>query len=272
MLSELDKAYLLIDEKNIEEARNICLNLINNYPDLSVSYNALNLLKETYIANELSFTKDVYKSLFSKKERKPLYALAGLLLADLDKENKLKLIDEVMAGYKDDEISELALFNKFVYLYFELDEKENARAISEELDKQFPLSIDAVEAHRILGDEEYYKIEASPKQSIRKVSVQTPTEYDLNGNYPNPFNPTTTIKYALPADSRVEVLIYDIMGREVKTLVNGYNGIGYKEVMWDGRNNEGQQVSSGIYICRIKATSLEDLSVFDKSIKLLLMK
>jgi photosystem II stability/assembly factor-like uncharacterized protein len=99
-----------------------------------------------------------------------------------------------------------------------------------------------------------------------------PNQIELFQNYPNPFNPTTTIKYAIPQKSDVEIIIYDIMGREVKTLVKGNNGIGYKEVIWDGRNNEGQQVSSGIYICRIKATSLEDLSMFEKSIKLLLMK
>jgi photosystem II stability/assembly factor-like uncharacterized protein len=96
--------------------------------------------------------------------------------------------------------------------------------------------------------------------------------FQLLQNFPNPFNPTTTIKYTLPTESKVDLIIYDIMGREVRTLVNGYNGIGYKEVIWDGKNNEGQQVSSGIYFCRLKATSLKDLQAFEKSVKLMLVK
>jgi photosystem II stability/assembly factor-like uncharacterized protein len=99
-----------------------------------------------------------------------------------------------------------------------------------------------------------------------------PNQIELFQNYPNPFNPITTIKYALPKESDVQLIIYDILGREVKNLVNGYNSTGYKEVVWNGMNNNGQQVTSGIYICRLKATSLEDLNVFEKSIKLLLMK
>ncbi len=90
--------------------------------------------------------------------------------------------------------------------------------------------------------------------------------------YPNPFNPSTTIKFTISQESKVEVIVYDIMGKEVRTLINGNNGTGYKEVVWNGKNNAGQQVSSGIYICRLKATSLSDFIVFEKSIKLLLMK
>lgn len=162
MLSELNKAYQLIASNNMSEARDVCLNLIDNYPDYSVSYNALNLLKETYSANELTAKKDTYKSLFNKKSKKDLYAMAGLILSDVDKENKLKQIDEVIDSYKGEDVVELALFDKFVY-YFESDDIENARAISKELDEQFPLSEGAVEAHKILGDEKYFNTEPSRK-------------------------------------------------------------------------------------------------------------
>jgi hypothetical protein len=97
-------------------------------------------------------------------------------------------------------------------------------------------------------------------------------DFYLSQNYPNPFNPTTIIKYALPADSNVELKIYDLMGREVRTMVNGYNGIGYKEIMWDGKNEAGTQVSSGIYLYRLIARSLEDGKIFEKSAKMIMMK
>ncbi len=96
--------------------------------------------------------------------------------------------------------------------------------------------------------------------------------FQLFQNYPNPFNPATTIKYALPAESNVELKIYDLMGKEMRTMVNGYNGIGYKEIMWDGKNEAGTEVSSGIYLYRIVAKSLEDGKTFEKSAKMILMK
>ena len=108
--------------------------------------------------------------------------------------------------------------------------------------------------------------------SVSKQNDVIPGEYVLYANYPNPFNPTTTIKYSIPEESNVQLTIYDIMGREVKTLVNGYMRIGYKEVVWDGKNNNGQQVSSGVYIYKLKATSVRNSKVFERSAKLILLK
>lgn len=70
LLSELDKVYQLIASNNLKEARAICMNLINNYPDYSVSYNALNLLKDTYLSVEITNARNNYKSLFNTKEKK----------------------------------------------------------------------------------------------------------------------------------------------------------------------------------------------------------
>jgi hypothetical protein len=111
----------------------------------------------------------------------------------------------------------------------------------------------------------------SPSVGIND-KYEIPHEYSLLPNYPNPFNPSTTIKYALPGLSNVQLTVYDIMGREVKMLVTGNQATGYKEVVWDGRNNNGTEVSSGIYIYHLKASSLVDGKVFEKSQKLVLMK
>ncbi len=138
MLSELDKAYELLASNNLADARTVCLNLINNYPDYSVSYNALNLLKETYSDNEITAKKDIYTSMFNKKSKKDLYAIAGLILSDIDKDNKLKHIDEVITDYKGESVIELALFDKFVYYYFDMNDVKNSRDISNVLDSQFP--------------------------------------------------------------------------------------------------------------------------------------
>ena len=82
-----------------------------------------------------------------------------------------------------------------------------------------------------------------------------PKVYALAQNYPNPFNPTTTIEYALPFASEVRLEIYNILGQRVKLLVSGEQLPGYYEVRWDGRNEAGNSVSSGMYVYRIIASS-----------------
>ena len=75
----------------------------------------------------------------------------------------------------------------------------------------------------------------------------------LISNYPNPFNPTTTISYSLPAEGEVSIKIYNIKGQQVKQLVNGSQPEGYYDVVWNGKDAAGKQVSSGIYYYRLKA-------------------
>ena|GEM_PF-978622 len=82
-----------------------------------------------------------------------------------------------------------------------------------------------------------------------------PTEYRLFQNYPNPFNPKTTIRYQLPENGRVTLVIYNMMGQEVKKLVDKVNKAGYYEVVWDGCGKRGETVGSGIYIVHMRAGS-----------------
>jgi hypothetical protein len=261
LFSELNKANQLVASNNLTEAREVCLNLIKNFPDYSVSYNALNLLKETYTADDISGKKNIYKSLFNSKEKKDIYAMAGLILADIDKENRLKQIEEVISNYAGESIVELALFDKFIYYYFELNDKENSRAVSNELDGLFPLSQGAIEAHRILGDKEYFNIFPEEK-SFKKTATSTiPTEYSLSDNYPNPFNPTTIINFQIPEDGFVTLKVYDILGREVASLVNADKKAGYYSCDFDA-----SKLSSGVYIYKITANN------FIQSKKMLMIK
>jgi hypothetical protein len=83
--------------------------------------------------------------------------------------------------------------------------------------------------------------------------VTIPDVYALHQNYPNPFNPTTKIRYDLPEDANVNITIYDIMGRRVKTLINSNQTAGYWNVRWNATNNLGEPVSAGMYIYMIQA-------------------
>jgi len=79
-----------------------------------------------------------------------------------------------------------------------------------------------------------------------------PTEYDLSQNYPNPFNPTTTIRYELSVSSLVSIRVYDVGGRMVRELVDERRPAGVYGAVWNGRNDHGQRVSSGVYFYRIE--------------------
>jgi hypothetical protein len=83
--------------------------------------------------------------------------------------------------------------------------------------------------------------------------MMIPGEFALYNNYPNPFNPTTVLDYDIPENSFVNITVYDMMGRRVKTLVNANQSAGFKSVVWDATNIVGQPVAAGVYIYTIVA-------------------
>ncbi len=88
---------------------------------------------------------------------------------------------------------------------------------------------------------------------VKPVSNEVPTVYSLSQNYPNPFNPTTKISFSLPKQQDVTIKIYDIMGREVLTLVNKTMKPGKYDAIWSAINQDGKSVASGVYFYRIVA-------------------
>jgi flagellar hook assembly protein FlgD len=75
----------------------------------------------------------------------------------------------------------------------------------------------------------------------------------LYNNYPNPFNPVTTLRYDLPVDALVNITIYDMMGRVVNTLINESQSAGYKTTQWNATNYRNEPVSAGLYLYTIEA-------------------
>ena len=85
------------------------------------------------------------------------------------------------------------------------------------------------------------------------ASGTLPQAYVLAQNYPNPFNPTTTISYSIKNPGQVELNIYNVLGQNVRTLVNEYQNAGTYSTCWNGRNDSGDEVATGIYFYRIKS-------------------
>jgi len=96
--------------------------------------------------------------------------------------------------------------------------------------------------------------------------TQIPGTYNLHQNHPNPFNPTTTLRYDLPDDGMVNITIYDMMGRVVRNLVNDHQSAGYKTIQWNGTNGFGEPVAAGVYLYQIHAGN------FQKTKKMILLK
>lgn len=93
-----------------------------------------------------------------------------------------------------------------------------------------------------------------------------PGDFKLYPAYPNPFNPSTMIQFELPQNEHVRLTIYDISGRAIRTLTNAPLTASHYEVIWNGKNDQGQHVSTGIYFARMEARS------FSKTIKMMYLK
>jgi len=93
-----------------------------------------------------------------------------------------------------------------------------------------------------------------------------PADFSLSQNYPNPFNPTTSIEYRLNKPGHVKLTVYNVLGNTVKTLVNEKQKAGNMEVTWDGTNEAGVKMASGVYYYRLETGSMS------KTMKMVLMK
>ena len=103
---------------------------------------------------------------------------------------------------------------------------------------------------------------------------EKPSEFTLFQNHPNPFNQTTKIEFTLAKSGFVSLSIYDLLGRKVRTLASEHLPSGYKSVLWDGENDSGKDVASGVYFYRMKVedSALGGVGDFTVTKKLVLLK
>ncbi len=109
-------------------------------------------------------------------------------------------------------------------------------------------------------------IGGSAVTDVYSHNPEMPTNFGLHQNYPNPFNPSTNIRIELPEESFTELFIYDLLGRSVRTLLMEDRSAGVFQITWDGRDDEGKLVNSGIYFYRVAAGD------FTKTMKMILIK
>ena len=89
--------------------------------------------------------------------------------------------------------------------------------------------------------------ESQVAAKVAEILALVPEKLSVDGNYPNPFNPTTTIRYGIPEPSDVRITVVNILGQEIVELKNGWQDIGRYEVVWNGQSSNGMPMSSGVY-------------------------
>ena len=136
---------------------------------------------------------------------------------------------------------------------------EEVVLISQSLDRS---DADITISYTIFDDQK--QIISRGTQTVALKAI--PDSYALHNNFPNPFNPVTNIFYDLPESGHVRMVIYDLLGREVTTLINKTMESGYYAARWNGRNQHGQPVSAGVYFYHLQT------SAYSKAQKMLLVK
>lgn len=185
--------------------------------------------------------------------------------------NAMAAYDANIRQYPNSSIERFALYGKFSYQLFSRRDTTQARALLNRLAASYPQSVEKEMAEVQMSS---FRLSSSPSSNptggIGKGATATsattllhniPTAFALSQNYPNPFNPTTTINFALPKDSHVSLKLYDLLGREVQSLVDESLTAGYHQTTLDGNS-----LATGVYVYRMIAGN------FTASRKLLLVK
>jgi hypothetical protein len=95
--------------------------------------------------------------------------------------------------------------------------------------------------------------------SAQNAAGSAPRSFSLGQNYPNPFNPATTIPYTVSTTGLVRLTFYDLLGKQVRVLINEEQTTGSFRVIWDGLNDSGHQAAAGVYFCKMTAAGFESM-------------
>jgi outer membrane protein assembly factor BamD (BamD/ComL family) len=231
--------------------------IIQKYPGSASSVNSLQEIIDCYrllhMNKEAKQLADnlLKNNLFSELSSQIKILSISLLVDEENYDGALSLFDEVINEIPNTSEASFLLYNKASLLETYKNDNKGAEAVYDKLMKQNPYSIWSSAASEKLGKP------ITPKQSDE---IKKADGFGLD-NYPNPFNPTTTIKYRIPEDGFVTLKIFDALGREIKTLVNEYKSGGEYSVDFNASG-----LVSGIYISQLR------MKDFVKSKKIMLLK
>jgi hypothetical protein len=236
---------------------NLSDNLLTGEISTSIS-NLINLVSIDFSDNQ--FSGEIPSEIFTLTELKTLNLSSNLLSGEISSEiNNLINLTGIVVGFQQATTSYSALDlseNQLSGLIpqsvcdlpldwddYYFNEEENFEIGGNQFCPPYPSCIEDY-----VGEQDTTNCE-----QVSVINETFPITYNLYNAYPNPFNPVTTLQYDLPEDGFVNITIYDMMGRIVKTMVNAQHNAGYKSIQWSATNNQGQPVSAGLYLYTIQA-------------------
>ncbi len=265
--ADINLGLKLENDNQISQAISHYKSLIGSDRLVTFSLTELMKIRNKYPGNKIA---SYFQSLTKNKKHG---ALANKLVGDIYLQSgkfdeAINTYNSIIQNYPNDYQAVNSRFGKlFAYLNIKQD-RVNAGNILTEL-KQMNLQDDEWQM-RLAVAENLLTNSNSLNKTLRKaktenqVSELKPVSYSLSQNYPNPFNPTTIINYQLPKDGIVTLKIYDMLGREVATLVNEFKPSGRYEVTFDAKN-----LASGMYVYQLRANSAEGRFIATKKLVLL---
>ncbi len=275
----IQRAWQLHIEGKYEEAIQLYSKVLESENNSASGIFALVQIEDCYWRlGRNDFTEFAYKKVHSKTEGKnKLTAVADELInrALMNKKEYKNIIsnyEKILEDYSDNEsIVKNALYNIGYINYVLLCDKGKAQEYFSELMQKYPDDQLTNDCKLLTGKGYDIKNEEGDLIKEGEEVTEISTEFELLGNYPNPFNPTTEIKFSVPVTSNVKLTIYNMMGQEIKSFESDGVSIGNHSFNWNGRNKNDEQVSSGIYIYRLRAIG-NNGQVFEKSAKMMLLK
>jgi len=242
---KLWKAFIFYQKEEYDSALQIGKAILIDSPSSQEALSVLNVIRLAYNESGKPGFQDYIKSLIAQHSEKELAGVARLNLAyylakQRDFVAALDQLKENVNAFPNSPLERISLFQKAVFFLLELEDRASTEAVLAELERKYPDDPLVFETQRLLG------------RSIQQYRPQKQTEpvntidFALIANYPNPFNPTTTIEYSIPEALFVELKIYDILGGEVASLVKENKPSGKHSVKFNASN-----LPSGIYFYRI---------------------
>jgi hypothetical protein len=125
---------------------------------------------------------------------------------------------------------------------------------------------DGITARKEFLEDAWLFFENGICEDVGRTDTEIPKVTSLSGNFPNPFNPSTRIRFGLAPKGHVSLRVYDVSGKLVRVLIDEVRDAGSYETVWDGRNGGGKAIASGIYFCRMEAKD------FDRTLKMVLLR
>ncbi|MBN2281817.1 MAG: T9SS type A sorting domain-containing protein [Candidatus Marinimicrobia bacterium] len=229
--------------------------IITRFPESNYAVRSLAQVYQISKKNDLKGAKDYF---LSKKDDKYVSKLKGnlldlLILSYLDEKN-YDLVEstcnEVIESFPSTENENFALYNLFMLYADVFRDKPNAQMYLSEMLLKYPQSLLTMNALQI--SEENIELEEDKLAKTSFENENTPTKFALNPAYPNPFNPTTTIPFSLSKQSKVDIKVYDLKGKEVWSWGNNLEyGSGNHKIVWNAIDASGNPLSTGVYFVKL---------------------